>query len=89
MAALLKPPKLAIRVPATSGPIQAMKRGVLKQNAAPVARILVGNSSGSHTGIHEYRPRLKNPFTHAAARSRFRSWVHRKTTGVVMNARAK
>ncbi len=31
-----------------------MKRGVLKVNASPVARDLVGNSSGSHTGIHEY-----------------------------------
>ena len=31
-----------------------MKRGALNANAIAVARIRVGNNSGSHTGIHEY-----------------------------------
>ena len=39
--------------------VEAMKRGALNANAMAVARMRVGNSSGSHTGIHEYCPRLK------------------------------
>src|SRR5438552_1617218 len=45
-----------------------MKRGALNTNAMPVARILVGKSSGSHTGIQEYWPRLKKPLIAATTR---------------------
>ena len=50
VAAGPKPPRLTIRVPAISGPIQEIKRGPLKQNAIAVPRIRVGNSSGSQIG---------------------------------------
>lgn len=46
--------------------MKAMKRGALKAKATPVARTDVGNSSGSHTGIHEYWPSVKKPFTAAS-----------------------
>ena len=66
-----------------------MKRGVLKAKAMPVARTRVGNSSGSHTGIQEYCPSVKKPFTQAASSSRLRSCVHRNSTGVMTSAAAK
>src|SRR5262249_28661818 len=37
-----------------------MKRGALNTKAMPVPRERVGNNSGSHTGIHEYCPKVKN-----------------------------
>jgi hypothetical protein len=48
-------------VPAISGPIEATKRGALKVNATAVARIRVGNSSGSQIGAQAQIPRVKNP----------------------------
>ena len=66
-----------------------MKRGALNTNAMPVARTRVGNSSGSHTGIHEYWPRLKNPLIAATTRRSFKSCVHRNRTGVSASAIAK
>ena len=42
-------------------------------NAMPVARILVGKSSGSHTGIQEYWPRLKKPLIAATTRRSVKS----------------
>jgi hypothetical protein len=50
-------------VPVTSGPTKAMKRGALKQKLNAVARMRVGNASGSHTGHHVYWPSEKDPFT--------------------------
>ena len=66
-----------------------MKRGALNTKAMPVPRERVGNSSGSHTGIHEYCPKVKNALMPAASNSRLRSCVHRNKTGVMMNAMAK
>ncbi len=40
-----------------------MKRGPLNTKAMPVARMRVGNCSGSHTAIHEYCPSVKKPLT--------------------------
>jgi len=50
----LKPPNWAISMPANNGPMNAIKRGALNANAIPVARMRVGNNSGSQTDIHEY-----------------------------------
>ena len=47
---------------------QGAKRGALKTNAMPVPRERVGNSSGSHTGIHENCPKVKNALIPAANR---------------------
>jgi hypothetical protein len=49
IAALPNPPKCTISVGG-----KAMKRGALKTEAMAVPHDRVGNSSGSHTGIHEY-----------------------------------
>ena len=47
--------------------------GALNTNAMPVARIRVGKSSGSHTGIQEYWPRLKKPLIAATTRRSVKS----------------
>ena len=66
IAALPNPPNCTISVPANRGPRNAMKRGALKTNAMPVPRDRVGNSSGSHTGIQENCPNVKNALIAAA-----------------------
>ena len=66
-----------------------MSRGALKANAIAVARRWVGNSSGSQTGIHEYCPMQKNPFTAAASSSNDGSSVHQNSTHVMAKAIAK
>src|SRR5215471_6697040 len=76
-------------VPASGGPKQAMKRGMLKAKAKAVARRWVGNSSGNHVGIQANKPWQKNAFTAATASNRSGSLVHRNRTGVMANAAAK
>src|SRR5258708_38607998 len=66
-----------------------MKRGMLKPNAAAVARRRVGNNSGSHAGIHENSPWQKNAFAAATGRIKAGSSVHRNSAGVMGNAAAK
>ena len=41
--------------------IAEISRGVLKIKPAAVARMRVGNSSGSHIAVHENTPWTKNP----------------------------
>ena len=48
-------------MPAISGAAAEISRGALKMKPAAVARIRVGNSSGSHIGVHEKKPWMKNP----------------------------
>ena len=38
-----------------------IKRGALKMKPDAVARMRVGNSSGSQIGVHEKTPWMKNP----------------------------
>src|ERR1700756_4981786 len=66
-----------------------MKRGMLNTNAIPVARICVGKSSGSHTGIQVYWPRLKKALIAATTSSSAGSCTQRNSTGVSTSAMAK
>jgi hypothetical protein len=88
-AILLKPPNWAISSPANSGPRKATKRGALNANAIPVARMRVGNNSGSHTAIHEYWPSVKKPLIAATTSNRFRSVTHMYSAYVITSAPAK
>src|SRR5919201_6561663 len=73
-------------VPVTSGPMKAMKRGALKQKLTAVARMRVGNASGSHTGHHVYWPSEKDPFMAQATSTSAGRDVHTKSTGVRIHA---
>ncbi len=47
--------------PEISGPTQAIRRGMLNTKPAAVARMRVGNSSGSHADIQVYCPETNTP----------------------------
>jgi hypothetical protein len=83
----MKPPKVAISVPEVNGPTQAIKRGALNTNPAPVARMRVGNSSGSHTAIQVYCPVANHPSPAAATSRRVRSRVNRNRTAPMQRPR--